>query len=198
MLGTPKRDRVAERREATRREILDAAWELAREVGLAGITLRAVAARVGMQAPSLYTHFDSKNAIYDAMFAAAWTEFFEVRTAIVLPAAPRAALRTIAGTFVDFAVADPTRYELMNRRTIPGFEPSPEAYRPAVASLETLRAALAQIGVHDDIGLDLATALIGGVVDQQLANDPGGERWLRLLDRAIDMYADAMGLPRTE
>jgi Bacterial regulatory proteins, tetR family len=30
-------------------------------------TLRALAERVGMRGPSLYTHFESKNAIYDAM-----------------------------------------------------------------------------------------------------------------------------------
>ena len=75
MLGTPKRDRVAERRAATRREILDAAWALARESGLTQITLRDVADRVGMQAPSLYGHFASKMAIYDAMFGEAWSEY---------------------------------------------------------------------------------------------------------------------------
>ena len=75
MLGTPKRDRIAERRAATRREILDAAWALARESGLTQITLRDVADRVGMQAPSLYGHFASKMAIYDAMFGEAWGEY---------------------------------------------------------------------------------------------------------------------------
>ena len=31
-----------------------------------------------MRAPSLYTHFPSKHAIYDAMFADAWTQYLEV------------------------------------------------------------------------------------------------------------------------
>ena len=44
----------------------------------------------------------------------------------------------------------------------------------------------------------LYTALIAGLVDQQWANDPGGSRWARLLDRAIDMYADNLDLPREE
>ena len=32
------------------------------------------------------------------------------------------------------------------------------------------------------------------MVDAQLANDPGGDRWSRLLDRAIDMFADNVGI----
>ncbi|TMK84168.1 MAG: helix-turn-helix transcriptional regulator, partial [Actinobacteria bacterium] len=62
------RDRRAERREATKAEILDAAWEVVRAEGLAALSLRDLAAKVGMRAPSLYSYFDSKHAIYDAMF----------------------------------------------------------------------------------------------------------------------------------
>jgi AcrR family transcriptional regulator len=71
MLDTPMRDRKHERRTATRAEILDAAWGIAREKGLADLTLREVGSRIGMRAPSLYSYFDSKNAIYDAMFGQA-------------------------------------------------------------------------------------------------------------------------------
>ena len=59
------------RRDATRARILDAAWDLARRDGLAAITLREVARQVGMRAPSLYTYFPSKNAMYDAMYTEA-------------------------------------------------------------------------------------------------------------------------------
>jgi hypothetical protein len=34
------------------------------------------------------------------------------------------------------------------------------------------------------------TALVGGLAAQQTANDPGGNRWLRLIDEVVDMYAD--------
>jgi len=134
MSAFPNRDRRAERREATRREIVDAAWEIARRDGLAAVTLREVAGRIGMRSPSLYSHFDSKNAIYDAMFAQAWGELrdlFDARQP--LPAAPREALLTLAEGFFDFSVSDLARYQLMNRRTIPGFLPSEEAYAVSVA-----------------------------------------------------------------
>ena len=75
-------------------EILDAAWDTARQNSLAGLTLREVAERVGMQPPSLYSHFASKNAIYDAMFEQAWRTLLDQIPGWVeqLPAAPRARL----------------------------------------------------------------------------------------------------------
>ena len=89
MLGTTNRDRAAERREATRREILDAAWQLAGERGLTGFTLSDVAGLVGMRAPSLYSHFDSKMAIYDAMFGEAWAAVPRARTKAPVKTLPR-------------------------------------------------------------------------------------------------------------
>ena len=197
VLDTPNVSRQTKRREATRREILDAAWEVATEQGLAQITLREVAGRVGMRAPSLYSHFESKHAIHDAMFGQAWTEFLEaLRVAeSAAPTSPRARLRYLARTFFEFSASNLARYQLMNQRTIPGFEPSAESYAPAVAALGLFREQLAGIGITREEDVDLSTALMGGLVDAQLANDPGGDRWARLVERTTEMFADNVGLP---
>ena len=196
MSALPNRDRRAERREATRREILDAAWEIARQEGLSAVTLREVAGRIGMRSPSLYSHFDSKNAIYDAMFAQAWGELCDVFDAMPpLPATDRRAMLAGAEMFFDFAVADLARYQLMNQRTIPGFRPSEEAYAASTAVYERMRVRLAECGVRAQADLDLCTAIIGGFVDQQLANEPGGSRWRGQLPRLVDMYCDEVGMP---
>jgi hypothetical protein len=34
------------------------------------------------------------------------------------------------------------------------------------------------------------TALVSGVAAQQIANEPGGDRWLRLIDEMVDIYVD--------
>jgi AcrR family transcriptional regulator len=197
VLGETKRDRIAERRTATRREIVDAAWQVARDKGLAQVTLRDVADLVGMRPPSLYTHFPSKNAIYDAMFGDAWSQFLEYLQAAARagePVATRAALRYYARVFFDFAVAFPARHQLMNLRTIPDFTPSPQAYAPSVAVLDDFVARMARRGIHGQDDIDLFVAIVSGMVDAQVANDPGGTRWSRLLDRAIDMYSDNLGI----
>ncbi|GLZ34691.1 hypothetical protein Lesp02_68780 [Lentzea sp. NBRC 105346] len=192
MSALPNRDRQAERREATRREIVEAAWEIARRDGLGAVTLREVAAMIGMRSPSLYSHFESKNAIYDAMFGDAWTGYLAEATeaAKTLPDDPRAALEAIAEHFFDFSVADLARYQLMNQRSIPGFVPSEGAYAPSVETMALLHRTMRTIGITDEADIDLFLAITGGLVDCQLANDHGGDRWRRLLPRAIEMYAD--------
>jgi AcrR family transcriptional regulator len=197
MVVVPKRDRLTERREATRLEILSAAWDAAREAGLAGLTLRDVAARVGMQPPSLYSHFASKNAIYDAMFEQAWREALVHVTALEerLPDQPRGRLIAIAEDYFDWAVADVARHQLMDEHVLPGFRPSEQAYAPSLEVYAMLQRNLRTMGLTTDEDADLYTALTAGLVSQQLANDPGGQRWRRLIPRVMSMFADDVGLP---
>jgi AcrR family transcriptional regulator len=169
-------------------EILEAAWELAREQGLAGLSLRDLGERVGMRAQSLYSYFESKHAMYDAMFAQGVTDFLEQYLQLGSSDNPRDDVRAGAHAFFGFCVKDPARYQLLFQRTIPGFEPSPESYAPSVEGLELVRRRLADAAADDPADLDLWTALITGLVDQQISNDPGGDRWYRLLDEAVDMY----------
>jgi AcrR family transcriptional regulator len=182
------------RRAETRREILDAAWGLCRRHGLANLSLRDLGTAVGMRAPSLYSYFASKDAIYDAMFAEGQAQFLEHMA--FLPDADVATaddFRAGAHAFFAFCTADPVRYQLMFQRTIPGFEPSPEAYAPAVGILAHLGRVLATLGARDPRHVDLWTAVMTGLTDQQLSNDPGGDRWARLLDEAVDMFLAHLG-----
>src|SRR4051812_7707175 len=168
MSGTPIKDRRAERTLATRREILDAAWELVREQGLAALTMRELGARVGMKAQSLYVYFPSKHAIYDAMFAEANRELLARWAAAVDdgPQDPVAVLRRRNTAFLQFCVEDPVRPQLLFQRTIPGFEPSPEAYAPAVQGLEESRAWLRAAGVDEPRAWDVWTGLGAGLAAQ--------------------------------
>src|SRR6185437_4437047 len=125
----PNRDRRAERHEAIRREILDAAWDAAHETSIAGLTLRDIAARVGMQQPSLYSHFTSKQAIYDAMFKQAWQIYLDDARS---------------------AAAALPRHQLMDVNVVPNFQPSAEAYAPAMQVYDLMLEQLRGIGITRD------------------------------------------------
>lgn len=187
-VSTVPRDRRAERRQATKAEIIDAAWAIVRAEGLAALSLRDLARNVGMQAPSLYQYFESKNAIYDAMFAQGNRELVERVAAIGEDGDPEQDLRQAARIFVEFSVEDPARYQLLFQRTIPGFEPSPESYQLAVGLLQRAAERLAAAGIEDPRALDLWTAIVGGLSAQQVSNEPGGTRWVGLVDDAADMF----------
>ena len=190
-LGSSNRER---RRAATKAEIVEAAWLLAREHGLAGVSMRDVGGVVGMSAQSIYSYFAAKDDIYDAMFAegnqaalAHLTPFVErIDIAGDDPLALVEAVHAAAHGFFQFCVSDPTRYELMFQRTLRGFRPSAASYGLAGEFLDLLASRLRKLGV-EQAGIDLWTAVMSGLTSQQIANDDGTERWGALVDGAVDM-----------
>ena len=118
--------------------VLAAAWELVREDGLAALSLRELARRAGITTPTVYAYFESKNAIFDAMFADAAREFVDLKAALPVTDDPRQDLLTEARAFVEFCVSDVPRYQLLFQHSVPGFTPSPESYELAVRPSRSL------------------------------------------------------------
>lgn len=181
---------VAQRRQEKVAQIVTVAWALAREQGLGGVSLHALAREVGMRQPSLYTYFDSKNALFDVMFADGNRQLLDRLRGLDLPPEPRVALKAFMAAFIGFALEDPARCALLLQRPIPGFEPSTEAYCHAEEVMEQVLRVLRAAGLHDQGDVDCFVAMVAGLIDAQLANDPGGDRWIRHLDRLTDLYAD--------
>ena len=177
--------------------IVDAAWGLARTEGIGGVTLHALAREIGMRQPSLYAYFDSKNALFDAMFADGNRRLLERLEALALPRSPRAAVKMFMRAFVTFALEDTARCLLLFQRPVPGFEPSAESYAAARQVLDRAVAVLRTAGVERQGDVDCFIAMIAGLIDAQMSNDPGGDRWIRHLDRLTDMYLDNAKRRRT-
>jgi AcrR family transcriptional regulator len=191
VIPVPVRQGPRKRRfEQTRRDILDAAWALAEETGIAGISLREVARQVGMQAPSLYTYMASKDDLFDAMFIEGYLQLEEegnVWTAAIDGMAPEAALTKVLEEWIRFCQASPARYQLMFTRAVPGWSPSPDAYAVSLRQYESMSVALRPLGIAGDAALDMYVAVAAGLAAQQLANDPQGDRWVTLAPSAARM-----------
>jgi AcrR family transcriptional regulator len=184
MLGPRER-----RRQETIEHVVAAASDLIHEHGLAALSMRDLAARVGLKAPSLYQYFPSKHDIYDALFAKGHRQL-QARMDAELDRDGDAVTVFKRGSriFTEFGVEDPVRYQLLFQRTIPDFVPSEESMALAWASYRGMADALADAGVTDQADLDLWSSIQLGLTEQQLANDPGGRRFIDLLDPAIDMF----------
>jgi AcrR family transcriptional regulator len=186
----PRPGKVRQRREAKIGTIIRSAWKLARENGIAGVSLHALAREVGMRQPSLYAYFDSKMALYDAMFADGNRQLLQQLDRVRLPRDPRAALKRFLGEFVTFALQDPARCELLFQRHIPGFEPSRESFALAEEVLSRTYKLINDAGVTKQGDIDCIVAIVAGLMEAQLSNDPGGSRWIRHLNRLVDLYVD--------
>lgn len=183
-------DKVTSRREVKTASIIAKAWELAREHGVGGVSLHGLARAVGMRQPSLYEYFGSKHALYDAMFADGNRQLLARLEAVRFPADPRAAVKKYLATIVAFSAEDQARYELLFQRHLPGFTPSPETYALAEEMLGQLVKLLHDAGVTDQGDIDCVVAITAGLMEAQMSNDPGGNRWTRHLNRLVDLYID--------
>jgi AcrR family transcriptional regulator len=176
------------RRRSARHAIVEAAWDVVRSDGLAGLSLRELAKRAGITTPTVYAYFASKNAIYDAMFGQAAADFAERMSEPYVGEDPPAILAAGVRRFLEFCTSDTARHQLLFQRTIPGFEPSAPAFAPAVRALDLVRERLALNGIRNPGHVDMWTALTTGLVDQQISNDPGGDRWARHIDDFVAMF----------
>lgn len=187
------------RRDLVVRQILDQAWEQISVVGVGELSLRRLARELGLSAPSLYVYFDSKLALYDALFADAAREFQEdYRTAVEHPDAEEALRRGLT-SYLRFALDKPARYQLHFQRPVPAFQPSESSFAIARETYELFFRTISRAvdaGVFGPAavtprGLDLLTAMSAGLAAQQLSNEPDADfatgRWTSLIDEAIEM-----------
>jgi len=199
------RERRERNREEMRRAILDAARAVMREQGVAALSLREVARRVKLQAPSLYAYFPSKMALYDALFLEG------IRTYLRGYAGHTGQgydsfgewLRAQAKEYMRFAQEQPELYQLCFERPVPGFVPSEASLRESLDGLAGFEAALVaaldrwQIspGVPSSYARDLIIAMMHGLTSQHMANEPelpaGSGRYGSLIPTAVALFQAA-------
>jgi AcrR family transcriptional regulator len=99
------------------REIVDAARELLEEEGPDGLSMRRIADRIGIRAPSIYKHLPDKQALEAALMSATFEELAdEFEAAIAGADDPIAA---IARAYRDYATRHPHLYRLTTERPLP-------------------------------------------------------------------------------
>jgi len=176
------------RHQETREQILVHAIDIMGSQGVAGLSLGEVARRLGVRTPSLYTYFDSKNALYDELFRRGWQECHDVVRGHAERLGTVTAVTDVIGrglalltSFVRWALDHPALSQLMLLRPVPAWEPAALAYEAAV---DFLRLLIDEVHAYQDKGLlradtDLdemvtnVATICTGVIATQLANEPG-------------------------
>lgn len=168
--------------EATRERILEEARAIMREDGVAALTLHGLARRVGMKTPSLYTYFESKDALYDAVFREGMRTYRARQEALAKREGARIeTIEAVVRDYIQFADESPELYALLFERPVPGFVPSEESMREALGILANsnrrVQALLEQGLIRDDLTVeqvrDIVLVVMHGVTSLRRANEPG-------------------------
>lgn len=139
-----------------RDEILAAAEALLDQGGPAGLSMRTIAAEVGIQAPSLYRHFPDKAAIEAVLQERALRSL----AARLDAAGPQ--LSAIGAAYRDWALAHPHRYALISGQALhrdrlaPGVEAAASAPLLAAVDSDQARARALWALAHGLVELELA------------------------------------------
>ena len=150
-----------------RGEVLTAAMDLLRETGSEeSVSLRAVAARVGVTVPSIYLHFADKQALLDAVCV----EVFEALHVAMKDASedapdPWEGLRRQGVAYVHFALANPEHYRIVMMRGPSAHDPADEIASGAFTYLLDSVVSCIALGVLEgdavQLGLQLWAAAHG-------------------------------------
>ena len=114
--------------ESTRERILDVAEALFAERGLAGTAVRDIARDAGLTAPSLYNHFDGKQALYEAVVARGVEPLFAIiaggsredRARQASAAERRATTESVLDAIMDHLADHPNIAKLIQHESLTG------------------------------------------------------------------------------
>src|SRR4051794_731618 len=96
--------RIAIRRARVEREILDVAWTVMAQEGVAALSVREVARAVGIRQQSLTYYFPTKQALLDTLFADGFADLRSCFDQLTPPADPEEGVVAVARAFVDHLV----------------------------------------------------------------------------------------------
>jgi AcrR family transcriptional regulator len=99
--------------------IVAAARRILEDEGAAALTMRRLAAAVGMQAPSLYKHFRTKRAVEAALIEQGLLEVGEALHAAVVKAGPGGQVGSLLAAYRAAALANPALYRLATSGPLP-------------------------------------------------------------------------------
>jgi AcrR family transcriptional regulator len=105
-----------EPRGARARQIVAVALDLLEEEGPSALSMRRIADRIGIRAPSIYEHLPDKRTLEAAIISVGFERQAEAFEAAVEGA--RDPLTAIAGAYRSFALAHPHLYRLMTEREL--------------------------------------------------------------------------------
>ena len=108
------KDRILRQKEETRKNILDAAYSIAKEEGWQGLSMRKIADRIEYTAPIIYEYFSNKEAILSELTGRGFNMLSrELEKAKAKSENPEEQLEAMWMAYWEFAFTDTEMYQVM-------------------------------------------------------------------------------------
>lgn len=134
--------------------MVDAAVAIIRDEGPGALRVRRIAERSGRSTKGVYTHFGGKNGVVDAICVDGFTRLREHVAERTRGAAGVSRIRSAAAAYREWALANPTQYQVMFARAVPEYAYSEHARTVGAEAFETLVAATAAASSQGAIRID--------------------------------------------
>jgi AcrR family transcriptional regulator len=132
-----------------RRAVMEAAVSIVRKEGVAAVSLREIARRLGVSSGAPHHHFTEKDDLFAAIAEDAFQRIVARvghRVEAALELGPRQRLRLVCETYLAFAMSDKARYTIMFLPQLRDRKRFASLHETGGAALATLAAAFREAG----------------------------------------------------
>jgi AcrR family transcriptional regulator len=127
-----------EKSAVTREKILDAASELFLEGGVAALSVRAISKRAGLSTIGIYSHFNGKQGVLDALYIDGFNKVYEAMSIGVSDEVAIDQVLQSCKSYLKVAYENEAHYRLIFGESDTGYEPSELAREAATRAFKKL------------------------------------------------------------
>lgn len=189
-------------REPTSKRIATAARELLDTEGVEGVTMRRVAAAVGITAMAVYRHYADRDSLLNALADEGFAELADQLQEARLKGDVETRMRKVLDMNLNFALAKPRLFELMFLRPRKGARQFPDDFVAGKSHTANPFAELVAEGVREglfgptnvwEVAFE-AGALLQGLVMLYLGGRVAGneQEFRKIVHRALQRYVDGI------
>jgi AcrR family transcriptional regulator len=181
--------------KTSREKILASATDLFLEQGSEALSVRAIAARAGTSTIGIYTHFEGKQGILDALCIEGFERLGHAVETAMTSDDPMQNIIAVTGRYLDVAENYQAHYKLMFESSTAGYQPSPLARAASANAFGKLRDQVARMdGLSAPpfkVAMELWALVHGFVALRDMSPPLERHEWCGLVTDAVTAHLSA-------
>ncbi len=184
----------------TRQQILAASSKLFLEGGIHALSVRAIAKQAGLSTIGIYSHFNGKQGILDALYIEGFNNVTQVMKS-VKEDSPKASVLEMCRQILDFSEHSAAHYKLIFGANMTEYTPSEDALQAAADGFITLTKVTSSLVEHhasliekQEIAMEIWALTHGyiGLNNHEISHHIDWGNWKERALKALATHIDAL------